>query len=128
MKDIYIAEPTILIKGDNKGEELMILPERVLYIRAADNYVRIYFINEEKIQFVLFRSTMKKQTELFSRYSFFYRCHKKYLVNFIHVHRATGKLVDLRLYIQGIRKGIPVSRSQHQQTIALFERMRLQST
>ncbi|RXK85668.1 LytTR family transcriptional regulator DNA-binding domain-containing protein [Filimonas effusa] len=111
-----------LLKGENKKELLDVEPEKVICLHAADNYARIFYIDEEdRICSVLFRSSLKKQEELLSRYPFFFRCHKRYLVNVIHVHEVAGNGVNLKLRLQCMKGLIPVSRTLHQQTLALLE-------
>jgi DNA-binding LytR/AlgR family response regulator len=120
MENVYIEQPTIILKGDNKREELVIQPDRIVYLHAADNYTRIFFVVDDQVQTVLFRSTLKKQEELLARYPSFYRCHKKYLVNFQYVFNITGNAINLKLHVKGVFNLIPVSRNLHQQTMDVF--------
>lgn len=122
MENVYIAQTHLLLRGENKKEKLEVQPEKIICLHAADNYTRIFYItDDERICSVLFRSSLKRQEEILSAYPYFFRCHKRYVVNFIHVLETAGNTVNLKLKLLCMNGLIPVSRSLHHQTMALLE-------
>ncbi|WP_299125989.1 LytTR family DNA-binding domain-containing protein [uncultured Winogradskyella sp.] len=50
---------TIILKGDNKLDVLKILPEDLICISSADNYVEVSYLINDKLQKKLLRNTLK---------------------------------------------------------------------
>ena len=53
------SENTILLKGDNKLDVLKILPEDLVCISSADNYVEVSYLIRGELQKKLLRNTLK---------------------------------------------------------------------
>lgn len=113
---------TLTIRGDNMGEEITLQPDDLLYIHSADNYVKIFFKEEEQLRSVLFRATLKRMEEELAGYPFLFRCQKQYLLNFKQVKGLAGSPPNLELSINHSSNTIPVSRRCREQT---FERLQL---
>ena len=86
-------------------------PYSILYIVAADNYIRIYYHQNDAIKTQLIRSTLKKAEEKLANYDNFYRCHRSYLVNLNYIRHISGNATGYKLHLEGINDLIPVSRS-----------------
>lgn len=112
---------TLTLSGDNRGEILITSPDNIVYLHAADNYTRIFYYIDGRVSAVLFRSTLKKQEEALVAYGAFYRCHKRYLVNFNHVRGISGNALGLKLYLPGAGCVIPVSRNLNKEAMALYK-------
>jgi len=108
---------SLILKGDNKSELLEIEPSNLLYLHAADNYTRIFFMNNGHIDSILFRGTLKKFEETLAEHDFLFRCHKTYLVNLLHVHLIKGNALGLKLYIMGVANPVPVSRNLNKEIL-----------
>ena len=83
----------------------------ILYIVAADNYIRIYYQQNDAIKTQLIRSTLKKAEEKLVGNDNFYRCHRSYLVNLNYIRHISGNATGYKLHLEGIDDLIPVSRS-----------------
>jgi len=61
---------------------LVKLPD-IIYCESQDNYTNFHLMNDKKI---LVSNTLKEYDEMLSEYGFF-RAHKSYLINLIHIDR-----------------------------------------
>ncbi len=83
--DTHSGESNIVHLKDEKGEaRLAINIENVLYAEAADNYVIIKYINNDKIVDFFLRTNLKKLSEDL-RNTPIQRCHRSYMINLLHV-------------------------------------------
>lgn len=80
---------TLIITGQNKGEQLEIDPAQFLYAQAQQNYTEVYYLDEDKnIQKRILRlslSQLQKQIPA-ARQS-----HRSYLINPGHITTFSGK-------------------------------------
>lgn len=66
---------------DEKGElKLSVKPDRLYYLEAADNYVKIHYSNGGKIERLMIRNTLKNIEWRF-RDKGLVRCHRSFIVN-----------------------------------------------
>ena len=79
---------------DEKGEvRLSINIENVLYTEAADNYVIVKYINNDRIVDFLLRTNLKKLTDDM-RDTPIQRCHRSFMINLLHVTSLKKDLTD----------------------------------
>ncbi|HEY1023160.1 MAG TPA: LytTR family DNA-binding domain-containing protein, partial [Flavisolibacter sp.] len=102
---------TILLRGDNQKEEVGLIPESLLYLSSADNYVTIHYWEAGKKGSQLIRSTLKKMEEQLTGHQEFFRCHRMYIVNLHLVQTVSGNAQGLKLHLAGLQEPIPVSRN-----------------
>lgn len=108
------AEP-LLLKGDNQNEQLALSTHDLLYIQAADNYVEVHWRNAEGLQKSLLRGSMRTFAEQLATYPAFFRCHKSYIVNRLHIEQLSGNAQGYKLHLRQLPQPIPVSRSLNAQ-------------
>lgn len=102
------------LRGDNQGEELTLSPNALLYVEAADNYVKAVFMEKEAPRSLLLRASLKKiETQLLD-FPQFYRCHRRFLVNMECVGKVSGNAQGYRLHLPNGDE-IPVSRSLNEE-------------
>jgi LytTr DNA-binding domain len=101
----------IELSGDNSGEKLSIPLYNLLYINAADNYIRIFYTDGTATKSSILRSTLKKTEESLASFPQFYRCHRTYLVNLQKVKHISGNAQGYKLHLAEVDDPIPVSRS-----------------
>ncbi len=83
--DSRIPESNIVHLKDEKGEiRLSINIENILYAEAADNYVIIKYINNDKIVDFFLRTNLKKLSDDL-RDTPIQRCHRSFMINLLHV-------------------------------------------
>jgi len=109
-----LAEEAITIFAENKKDNLRIMLDDLVYIRAAENYVDVHYLLHSKLQKSVLRNTITAiASQLESNSSRFYRCHKSYLVNLTHVQKVSGNAQGYKLHLQYTEDAIPVSRGQN---------------
>ena len=70
---------------DEKGDlKLIVKPEMLFYLEAADNYVQIHYMNVGRMEKMLIRNTLKNIEWRF-RDKDLVRCHRSYIVNLANV-------------------------------------------
>jgi LytTr DNA-binding domain len=105
------SEPMVTLAGENQNEKLQLPPSQIAYISAADNYVRVFFIENGQLKNQMLRTTMKKMEDAVAAHSFLFRCHRTFLVNMELVQKVSGNAQGYRLHLKGIEESIPVSRN-----------------
>jgi len=104
-------EKEFVIKDENEKNSIILNTQNLVYIKSADNYVDIVFIERESVKSTLIRNTIKNLEPLF-RDSVILRCHRSYIVNTSFIQSAkktsTGFMLNLK---QVPDKEIPVSKS-----------------
>lgn len=66
---------------DEKGElKLSVKPEKLYYLEAADNYVKIHYLGNGKMEKLMIRNTLKNIEWRF-RDKGLVRCHRSFIVN-----------------------------------------------
>lgn len=101
----------LTLSGDNQSESLSLTPSSLLYLEASDNYVRLFFEENQKLENTLIRSTLKKMEGQLSTHPQFFRCHRTYLVNLNRVEKVSGNAQGYKLHLSGTDILVPVSRS-----------------
>jgi hypothetical protein len=103
----------ISIGAENTAEALQLAPHQLLYIAAADNYIKVYHLEQGQLKQTLLRSTLKKAAAGLADHPQFFRCHRTFLVNLDHVNSITGNAQGYKLQLAHAEEWIPVSRSLH---------------
>jgi len=108
-EDDHFNQP-VEFSSENNAENIKIAASDVVFIRSADNYAEIIYLEDSKDKKHLVRNTMKNIEELVKPFPNLLRCHRAYIVNLQHIKRLTRKdnnhLIDLNDYDEQI----PVSR------------------
>lgn len=97
---------------DEKGEmRLSVRRENLLLIESADNYVCVWYINNNAPKKVLVRNTLKKIVDQLAS-THIQRCHRSYVVNLdlIKVLRREKEGVFIELGVEGV-PNVPVSKT-----------------
>ncbi len=81
IKLIPIKEDTIIIKGDYKLDILRIRKSELIGVSNAQNYVEIFFINNNELTSKLIRSSLKK---ILVDLDFLVQTHRSHLINPSH--------------------------------------------
>lgn len=97
----------ILLKGINKNETLRILKEDLLFVKASENYIEIYFASNNSVHHKTFRNTL---SEIAKQAPFVEQCHRSYLVNTSKVKQVKGNSQKASLIFDGDLE-IPLSKS-----------------
>lgn len=99
----------------NRQVRLVLLKDIILYVKAQENYVRIYYLDSGNVKDYTIRSTMRAITPLMDHYGFF-RCHRSYFVNPAHIvalRRDRDDAFSAELDVPGTT--LPISRRVYQE-------------
>ena len=113
-----VKEPEdTLIKfyDEHKRLKLTIDPSAVLFIAADENYIKINYLENDRVRVYQLRNSMKSFEPAAARHGFV-RCHRSYYVNPRHV-KLLSRGKDGIIYTEFIREGvgrIPVSKQYYQ--------------
>lgn len=105
------TKDTIVISSETKGELIQLAPINLLYINAADNYVKLNFLENGVVTNRLFRTTLKTIETQLTGYPQFFRCHRTHIINLEKVIHITGNAQGYKLHLNESDDMIPVSRS-----------------
>lgn len=108
----------IHFESDYKNDNLSVLPDSLLFIKSADNYIEIYYRDEKTIKSQMVRSSLKKATEIVNEFDFICRCHRAYIVNINHIKEIQGNSQGYKLHFEGVEFPALVS----QQYISSFKK------
>ena len=106
---------------DERGNvKILIAPEVILYIQSDENYLKICYLEDEKMTFYTLRNSMKKIEDLCARNGLV-RCHRSYFVNKGHV-KVLQKDKDFTYAILDVPTAahIPVSKNYIDQVSAIL--------
>jgi DNA-binding LytR/AlgR family response regulator len=103
--------PVIELTGDYQGEKLVLPPQDIYFIAAANNYVKVYFDKNGKVAYSILRMTMKKAEEALQAWPDFFRCHRAYIINLDKVEHVEGNAQGYKIILTHTDELIPVSRN-----------------
>ncbi|HLN21782.1 MAG TPA: LytTR family DNA-binding domain-containing protein [Bacteroidales bacterium] len=97
-------------KSENANENFILDTDDVIFIRSADNYVEIAYMESDLLKRKLIRNTLKNIELQLMAYPNFIRCHRICIVNTRHVENL--KLINNNyvLSVRGFGEKLPVSR------------------
>lgn len=104
------SNPISLFSENNKLE-IKLLADQILYIKAARNYLEIFYTDQKDLQRQLIRNRLKVLQESLPQEQFL-ACHKSYIVNIHKIVRVEGNARDMKLFLRGVNEPIPVSRNK----------------
>lgn len=100
--------------------KLTIKTDALYYIESSDNYVTIYYADDDQVKSFLLRNSMKKMEEILQNYPVI-RCHRFYMVNAKQVKRIrkTGRGYKIEMDMPG-KRVIPVTKTYETGVLKLF--------
>ena len=97
--------------GDNSGDKLQLFVEQLVYIKAADNYCEVVFL-DGGIQKRLLRSSLSALlAQIPPETNNIYRCHRSYAINLSAIKSYSGNSAGLKIETNIEDVTVPVSRS-----------------
>jgi DNA-binding LytR/AlgR family response regulator len=99
--------------SDSGTEVFDCLTVDLLFIKAADNYVEIHYLDLGIPRKKLLRQTLKNILQLLP-FKEFVRCHKSYIVNLNQIASSYGNAQGYKLRIKNTSEVVQVSRSNSQ--------------
>lgn len=105
------SSETIVLDFEAKNDEIKLELKDLLLLEANDNYVAVYYCQNNKMKKDLRRGSLKMMEEQLVDNTAMQRCHKSYIVNIHNVNSISGNAQGYKLHINEIEFEIPVSRS-----------------
>ena len=103
-------EEEINIVSDNKSDKLNVKFRDIVFIKSADNYIEICFLDRGSVVKKMLRSTLKKiESQLVSRRNFI-RCHRTRIVNTKFIDKLVRNYGAYCLKLICCEDTVPVSR------------------
>ncbi len=96
--------------GINKGEKILIQKEAVIFIKASENYIEIFYKKDNTIQHKTFRNTL---TAINKQAPFLHQCHRSYLVNISAIKIVKGNSQNAKIEFHYDDLDIPLSKSYY---------------
>ena len=112
---------TTIIPTSDKSEFSLDLNALIL-LKAADNYVEVIFLQEDKIEKSLIRSTLSNIEEQLGEHLI--RLHRSYLVNPTYIEKRFSKDNKQWIKIQHLEQAVPLSKSCVPTVESFFETQR----
>lgn len=109
-----ITPTLITLQAENEKDNLTILYTSFLAATSADNYVKVFYQEDEKLKSIIIRSTLKRVEENTASFPQFFRCHRTAIVNMGVVQSVNGTAQGYRLQLPLLQEEIPVSRNLNQ--------------
>ena len=106
-----IESSQIIIKGENKNEELILLLNELICVKSEGNYVLVYYKFHDTIKKAIMRNSISSIEKQLGHFETIYRCHRSYIVNLENVIEVIGNARNFNLLVNGLEFNIPVSRS-----------------
>ncbi len=111
MKDNSSSNAEIIpIISDNKSDKIELLPEEILLIKSAENYVEIVYKDGENIKQKMIRTTLRNIEEQLRKYMEFVRCHRTCIINTKYILKLSSSYQGQKLKLIDYNQEIPVSR------------------
>jgi DNA-binding LytR/AlgR family response regulator len=104
----------ITLQAENEKDNITISYTSFLAATSADNYVKIFYQENEKLKITIIRSTLKRVEENTAAFPLFFRCHRTAIVNMSLVQSVNGSAQGYRLQLPFLQEEIPVSRNLNQ--------------
>jgi len=105
------AVKNIEIVGENANERVVLNPEDLIYIESTGNYITISWLDNERLNQKMIRSTLKQVETLFTGQDYIFKTHRSYLVNLKKVIKVSGNSQGYKLHFLLPDDLVPVSRS-----------------
>ena len=96
--------------GTNKGEQVQLQKEAVLFIKASENYVEIFYLRSNIVEHKTFRNTL---TTIHNQAPFLHQCHRSYLVNISAIKNIIGNSQNAKIKFHCGDLDIPLSKSYY---------------
>ncbi|MGC9373599.1 MAG: LytTR family transcriptional regulator DNA-binding domain-containing protein [Bacteroidales bacterium] len=105
-----IDNKLIHFKSEYAKDNLSIKVNLLILIRAANNYIEVFWVEGEKIRNQMIRTSLKNAEELLEDYSFIFKCHRSFMVNIHYIDKIEGNVHGYKIYFEKIDFPVPVSK------------------
>jgi len=98
-------------ESDYIKDSLSIKATSILFIKSANNYIEVCWLEDKKTMTQLIRSSLKKVEEKAKEFRFLVKCHRSYIVNIDKIEKVDGNYLGYKLYLTYANAPVPVSQN-----------------
>lgn len=109
LSDTFSSKYVELI-SENISDNFRIQLSSIVFLKSADNYVEVSYLEGEELRKKLLRTTLKNLEQQLKEYGIFIRTHRTCIVNAQYIERIQKKLNSIWLILSETKELIPVSR------------------
>lgn len=106
-----IEEKLVHFKSDYAKDNLSIKVSLLLLIRAANNYIEVFWKEGKIIKSQMIRTSLSRAEELLKEQKFIFKCHRSYMVNINFIDKIEGNVQGYKLFFENLDFSIPVSKN-----------------
>lgn len=117
-------ELMVHIDSSLKKESLDFRAGELVYAMADGNYVMFHLFRENSLKKIPIRNSISEIEGQLKLIPMFYRCHRGFIINLLHVESKRGNASGYTLKLQHVSERIPVARNRIQEFDRLFSRFR----
>ncbi len=104
-------EKIIHFTSDYQKDSLSIKAGSLLLIRSANNYIEVFWKEDNLVKNQMVRCSMTHAEEMVRDFKFIYKCHRSFMVNINYIDRFEGNSQGYRLFFADVGFPIPVSKN-----------------
>ncbi|MBS7252490.1 LytR/AlgR family response regulator transcription factor [Flavobacterium branchiicola] len=119
-----VIESVVFIQTQVKQDDFSLDTDSLLFVKAEGNYIVLTKMINGKIETELKRISLTQFENQISACSYFFRCHRAYLVNMFKVQKVTGNSQGYLLSFENTTEKVPVSRKQLDNFNSCYEQLR----
>lgn len=119
MKGNRVSNNTVSLK-ESDTVFACFLPENLLYVKAADNYIEVHFLHNNGPCKQLLRMTLRNALNELVEFDYVLQVHRSYIVNMNRVLRLSGNAQGIKLHLESVTEVVPVSRNLTQTVKKIF--------
>lgn len=97
--------------SDYQKDNLSIKVSMILFVRSANNYIEVFWKEEQGVKSQMVRCSLTKAEEILKEDKFIFKCHRSYLANINHIDKIDGSPQGYRLYFEKVDFQVPVSKN-----------------
>jgi hypothetical protein len=106
-----IEDKLIHFKSEYVKDNLSIKVRLLLLIRAANNYIEVFWKEGEVIKSHMIRSSLKSAEDLLQEHNFIFKCHRSFIININFIDKIEGNLQGYKIFFEGLDFPVPVSKN-----------------
>jgi hypothetical protein len=104
-------ERIIRFDSDYQKDSLALKANSILIIRSANNYIEVFWKEENTIKNQMVRCSMFTAEEAVKEHKHIFKCHRSYMININYIERFEGNSQGYKLFFENVNFPIPVSRN-----------------
>ncbi len=107
----HIDDRLVHFQSDYAKDNLSIKVSLIVVIRAANNYIEVFWKEGKGIKSQMIRTSLRKAEELLNEEKFLFKCHRSYLVNLNFIDKVEGSVQGYKVFFENIDFFVPVSKN-----------------